>query len=153
MVWRKFESLRGYAGKLISDNGAQLTVANEELRKVTKSWDWASWPRPARKREWNGLFFQPMLLSKKGTSEALVKSTKKVTTVVVGGSVMIFFNLQTMCNEAANLENERPIGKHPTSPEDGTSARTISRLGFFTWRVPSGSFRETRRLNRRFEFI
>ena len=80
--------------------------------------------------EWNGFFFQPMLLSKKGTSEALVKSVKKVITVVVGGSVMIFFNLQTMCHEAANLVNEGPIGKHPTSPEDGTSARTISRLGF-----------------------
>ena len=39
-VLRKFESLRGYAVKLISDNGAQLTVANEELRKVAKSWDW-----------------------------------------------------------------------------------------------------------------
>ena len=37
MVLRKFESLRGYAAKLISDNGAQLTVANEELRKVAKS--------------------------------------------------------------------------------------------------------------------
>lgn len=73
-----------------------------------------------------------MLLSKKGTSEALVKSVKKVITVVVGGSVMIFFNLQTMCRESANLVNERPIGKHPTSPEDGTSARTISRLGFVT---------------------
>ena len=73
-----------------------------------------------------------MLLSKKSTSEALVKSMKKVITVVVGGSVMIFFNLQTMCHEAANLVNERPIGKHPKSPENWTSARTISRLGFFT---------------------
>ena len=62
---------------------------------------------------------------------------------------MIFFNL-TMCNEAANIVSVRPIGKHPTSPED---ARTISRLGFFTWRVPSGPFREARTLNRRFEFI
>ena len=73
-----------------------------------------------------------MLLSKKGTSEALVKSVKKVITVVVSGSVMIFFNLQTMCHEALNLVKERPIGKHPTSSEDGTSARTISQLGFFT---------------------
>ena len=61
-----------------------------------------------------------------------MKSVKKAITVVVGGSVMIFFNLQTVCHEAANLVNERPIGKHTTSPEDGTSARTISRLGFFT---------------------
>ena len=55
--------------------------------------------------------------SKKSTSEALVKSMKKVITVVVGGSVMIFFNLQTMCHEAANLVNERPISK-AFSPEE-----------------------------------
>lgn len=73
-----------------------------------------------------------MLLSKEGTSEALVKPMEKLITAVVGGNVMTFFKPETMSHEAANLANERPVGKHPTSPEDGTSARTISQLGFFT---------------------
>ena len=53
-----------------------------------------------------------------GTSEALVKSVKKAITVAVGKKVMTS-ELQTVCYEAANLVNERPIGRHPTSPEDG----------------------------------
>lgn len=37
-----------------------------------------------------------MLLSKEGTSEALVKPMEKLITVVVGGSVMTFFKPETM---------------------------------------------------------
>ena len=55
-----------------------------------------------------------------GASEALVKSVKKAITVAIGESVMTFSELQTVCYEAAKLVNERPIGRHPTSPEDGT---------------------------------
>ena len=40
MVFTNFESLRGYAGKLISDNGTQLKAAKEELRKGAQSLDW-----------------------------------------------------------------------------------------------------------------
>lgn len=40
MVLTNFESLRGYAGKLISDNITQLKAAKEELRKVAQSLDW-----------------------------------------------------------------------------------------------------------------
>ena len=56
----------------------------------------------------------------KRTSKALVKSVKKAITVAVGESVMTFSQLQKMCFEAASLVNERPIGRHSTSPEDGT---------------------------------
>ena len=40
MVLRRFVSIRGYPTKLLSDNGAQLTAANEELQKVSWAWDW-----------------------------------------------------------------------------------------------------------------
>ena len=39
MVLRRFVSLRGYPSKMISDNGTQLTGANEELKKVVAYWD------------------------------------------------------------------------------------------------------------------
>ena len=32
-------SLRGYPAKMISDNGTQLTGANEELKRVVAYWD------------------------------------------------------------------------------------------------------------------
>ena len=49
-----------------------------------------------------------------------MKSVKKAITVAVGESLMTFSEMQTVCYEAANLVNERPIGRHPTLPEDGT---------------------------------
>ena len=55
-----------------------------------------------------------------GTSEALVKSVKKVIMVAVGESVVTFSESQTVFFEAASLVNEGSIGRHPTSPEDGT---------------------------------
>ena len=49
-----------------------------------------------------------------GTSEALV------IMVAVGESVVTFSESQTVFFEAASLVNEGSIGRHPTSPEDGT---------------------------------
>ncbi|EDO34035.1 predicted protein [Nematostella vectensis] len=33
---------------------------------------------------------------------------------------MTFSQLQTVCYKFANLINERPIGRHPNTPDDGT---------------------------------
>lgn len=55
-----------------------------------------------------------------GTSEALVKSVKKAIMVAVGERVVTFSELQTVFFEAASLVKEGSIGRHPTSPEDGT---------------------------------
>ena len=56
----------------------------------------------------------------KRTSKVLVKSVKKAITVAVGESVMTFTELKKMFFEAASQVNERPIGRHSTSPEDGS---------------------------------
>lgn len=48
-----------------------------------------------------------------GCSEALIKLIKKALTVVIGDSILTFSELQTVCFEAANLVNERPIGRNP----------------------------------------
>ena len=83
-----------------------------------------------------------------------MKSVKKAITVAVGESVMTLSELQTVCYEAANLVSERPISRHPTSPEDGTYlCPNDLLLGRSTSRVPSGPFRETRNPNHRFEFV
>ena len=78
-----------------------------------------------------------------GTSEALVKSVKKVIMVAVGESVVTFSESQTVFFEAASLVNEGSIGRHPTSPEDGTYLCPKDLLlGWSTCRVPNGPFRE-----------
>ena len=65
MVLRNFDSLRGYAGKLISDNSTQLKAAKEELRKVAQSLDWDEPTAAGAKMVMEWAFFQPMHLSEK----------------------------------------------------------------------------------------
>ena len=129
IVLRPFVSLGGYPAKMISDNGTQLTAANEEPKKVASFWDWDELTAfgATKGMEWKFLLADAPWQN--GTSKALVKSVKKAITVAVGESVMTFCELQTVFFEEANLVNERPVGRHPTSPEDGlTCARTTSFL-------------------------
>ena len=43
--------------------------------------------------------------------------TIKALKLEIGQHVLKFSELQAVVYEAANLVNERPVGKHPTSPE------------------------------------
>ena len=87
-------------------------------------------------------------------SEALIKSIKKAITLAIGESVMTFSELQTVCFETANLVHERPIGRHPTSPDDDSYlCPNDLLLGRSTSRVPSGPFAQTENPRYRFEFI
>ena len=114
-------------------------AANEKLKKVVASWDWDK-------------------LAAFGATERNLRGSCEVCeeaiTVAVVESVTTFSELQTVCYEAANMVNERPIGRHPTSPEDGTYlCPNDLLLGRSTSRVPSGPFRETRNPNHLFEFV
>ena len=89
-----------------------------------------------------------------GVSEALVKSVKRGITAAISDHVMTFSELQTVGFEVANLVNERPIGRHPTSPDDGTYLSPNDLLlGRATSRVPSGPFRESSNPRQRFKFV
>ena len=67
---------------------------------------------------------------------------------------MTFSELQPVCFEAANLINERPIGRHPTSPDDESYlCPNDLLLGRSTSRVPSGPFVQTNNPRHRYEFI
>jgi len=56
--------------------------------------------------------------------------------------------------EVGNLVNERPIGRHPTSPEDGSYlCPNQLLLGRATSRIPAGPFKEPTKLKQRFELV
>ena len=55
-----------------------------------------------------------------GSTEALVKSIKRAMKCVMGNQVFSFSEVQTVIYEAAQLVNQRPIGRHPTSPDEGS---------------------------------
>ena len=154
LVLRRFASLRGYPAKLYSDNGPQLVSANEELRNMTKGWD-------MKKLEEFGMIeglkweFTPADAPwQNGISEALIKSVKRAITAAIGQNIMIFSELQTVCFEVANLINERPIGRHPTTPEDGAYLCPNNiLLGRVSARIPSGPFEGDANPHHRFYFV
>ena len=51
------------------------------------------------------------------------KSLKNGIKIAVEKKNLLFSELQTVSFEAGNLVNERPIRRHPTTPEDGAYLR------------------------------
>ena len=88
-----------------------------------------------------------------GVTEAMVKSIKRALNVTVGDHVMEFSVLQTVMFEAAELVNSRPIGKHPSNPDDGTYlCPNDLLLGRSSNKVPQGPFQIVNH-KRRFQFL
>ena len=154
MALRRFVSLRGYPAKLLLDNGTQLKAANEELQKVLKTWDWDELNAFGSTKGMQWEFIPADAPWQNGISEALVKSVKKAMSIAIGENTLIFSELQTVSYEAANLVNERPIGRHPTMPEDGSYLSPNDLLlGRTLPRVPSGPFKQTSNPKHRYEFV
>ena len=83
----------------------------------------------------------------------MIKPVKKAIHQSIGTHVLKFSELQAVLYEAANLVNERPVGKHPTHPEEGSYlCPNDILLGRSTARVPSGPFKEVSN-KRRFELV
>ena len=76
-----------------------------------------------------------------GCSEALIKSVKKSLKIAIGEQVLSFSEMQTVLMETADIVNERPIGRHPTSTDDGAylSPNELF-LGRSTSKVPDGPY-------------
>jgi hypothetical protein len=71
----------------------------------------------------------------------------------IGDALLTPFELYTCVLEAANLVNQRPIGRVPAHPDDGGYlCPNDILLGRATNAVPQGPFRETRNARHRFEF-
>lgn len=154
MVLRRFASLRGFPRTLLSDNGTQLVKANQELQKMTKSWDWNKLQEFGVTHEFEWRFTPADAPWRNGVTESLIKSVKRSLEIAVKNNVMTFSELQTVMFEAANIVNERPIGRHPTSTDDGYYLCPNNLiLGRCTTRTPSGPFDETSNPRKRLEFV
>ena len=154
MVFRRFVSLRGYPTQLYSDNGPQLVSANNELINITKNFNQEQLQTFGVVEGFQWKFTPADAPWQNGISEALIKTVKRALTLAIGENTLTFSELQTVCYEVANLVNERPIGRHPTSPEDGTYLSSNDLLlGRSSSRIPSGPFKEHLTLRQRFEFV
>lgn len=89
-----------------------------------------------------------------GVTEARIRSVKRAIEFSVGKNALTFSELQTVLFEIANLLNERPIGRHPTSPEDGAYlCPNDLLLGRATSRIPNGPFDENANTRKHFTFV
>ena len=91
---------------------------------------------------------------KNGATEALVKSVKRALHTIIGDQVLTFSEFQTVIYEASQLVNQRPIGRSPTQPDDGTYlCPNDLLLGRASSHVPQGPFKERSSMKYRLDFI
>ena len=149
---RRFSSIRGWPQKIYSDRGSQLVAASKELKDAVsgihekeilalndKGTDW--------------IFSSPNAPWMNGATEALVKTAKRSLCTAIGEQVLKYSELQTVLFECAQLMNQRPIGRHPTNPDEGSYiCPNDLLLGRASPSIPQGPFREAT-LQKRFFFI
>ena len=76
------------------------------------------------RRKGHGMrFTTPKAPHHNGCVEAMVKTCKKALKKVVGDQTLTPFELYTYLLESANLVNQRPIGRAPNDPDDGSYLR------------------------------
>ena len=154
LVLRRFVALHGYPAKLHSDNGSQLAAASKKLNGILKGLDWKDLVAFGAEHGLQWSFTSADALWQNGCVEALIKSCKKALSQAIGSQCLSFSELQTVLFEVAHLLNERPIGRHPTDPSDGTYlCPNDLLLGRATTRVPAGPFKEQTNHKQRFEFV
>ena len=151
---RRFGSRHGWPAKFHADSGSQLKGAPEELKKVIGRIDHKEIQEhvSSKSSEWH--FIPPEAPWMNGVTESLVKSIKRSLVNAIGAQILSYSELQTVMFESAELVNERPIGRHPTEPDDGCYLCPNDLiLGRSTSTIPQGEFDHGTNLSRRFRFI
>ena len=149
---RRFFSNRGYPQLLISDNGSQMIGAERELRLMIQGWDNNQLKEYCADRGMKWQFTTPLAPHQNGCSESMVNSIKTALKKSIGDTVLAPFELYTCLLETANLVNQRPIGRVPDDPDDGSYLCPNDIIvGRATNTVPQGPFRQTKNPRHRFE--
>ena len=105
-----------------------------------------------RAMEWK--FTTPAAPHQNGCAEALVKTCKAALKRAIGDQILTSFELYTCLLEVMNLVNQRPIGRLPNDPDDGSYiCPNDMLLGRATSDVPQGPFKKTKDLRCRVELV
>ena len=153
-VLRRFFAIRGQPAFMMSDNGSQLVGAERELREMIRGWNIEQLRDFCAEKGMEWRFITPTAPHQNGCAEALVKSCKLALRKAIGQQTLTPFELYTCLLEVANLVNQRPIGRIPNDPDDGSYlCPNDMLLGRASSEVPQGPFRETRNPRHRVEFV
>ena len=105
MALNRFASIRGWPQKIFSDPGSQLVSANKDLKAAiykTGSQHGMEWIIGTPDSPWQ-----------QGAVEAMVKNAKRALDIAIHSQRVSITEFLTVCTEAANLINERPLGLLP----------------------------------------
>ena len=151
-VLRRFAARHGWPKKFYSDGGTQLVGAAKELLSILDKEQVQKFGQGKTEFEWR---FSPADAPwYNGTAEALVKTTKRALECAIGETVLTFSELQTCMMEAAQLVNQRPIGKTPSDPDEGSYLCPNDLiLGRSSSSIPQGEFKERSSNKHRLDFI
>ena len=147
-------AIRGQPALLMSDNRSQLVGAERELEEMIRGWNRKELKEFGAEQEMEWKFTTPGAPHHNGVAESLVKSTKRALKKAIGKQILSPFEFYTCLMEIANLINQRPIGRVPNDPNDGSCLcpnDLLLRRASST--VPQGPFQETRNPRRRVEFV
>ena len=154
MSLRRFISMRGCPMKVYSDRGSQLRAADKELKEIVADIDEEVLTIFGSDNSFEWEFCSPDAPWQNGCSESLIKSVKKSIKIAIGDQILTYSEFQTVLMECANLINERPIGRHPTSHEDGVYLSPNDLLlGRSTSKVPCSQFDVSSSKYQRFKFV
>ena len=153
-VLRRFFSIRGSPKFMLSDNGTQLVGAARELREMLQGWDIQKLRDLCAENGMVWQFITPAAPHQNGCTESLVKSCKYALKKAIGEQILSPFELYTCLMELAKLVNQRPIGRIPNDPDDGSYlCPNDMLLGRSSSKVPQGPFKATKNPRDRVEFI
>ena len=143
-TYDRYTSIRGYPHKIYSDKGSNLSGASNELKSIVEDLNWTEIQAFGHKNgtEWD---FSPGDSPwYNGAVEALVKSVKRaLLSIIDSDTIMSPLELQTAMYQAAQLVNQRPIGRHPKKPEEGTYLTPNDLLlGRSSPDIPQGPYKE-----------
>ena len=106
LAFSRFAGIRGWPSKMFSDPGSQLMAAEKELSQaaaregINYGMDWVVGPADS---PWH-----------QGAVESLVKTAKRAIDLSIHNQRLSASEFLTVCTEAANTINERPIGLLPS---------------------------------------
>lgn len=153
-VLRRFLAIRGRPAVILSDNGSQFVGAEKELRQMINDINEEDVQEFCGEKGMQWKFITPGAPHQNGCAEALVKSCKRALKKAVGSQTLKPFELYTVLLEVANLVNQRPIGRIPNDPDDGSYiCPNDILLGRASSEVPQGPFKETKNPRHRVEFV
>ena len=156
-VLRRFTCIHGWPNTIHSDKGSNLVGASNLLKKVVQELEWENISKTSALKgtKWN---FSPADAKwYNGLAESLVKSVKRALSAALGDSnnhmKLRFSEMLTVMFESAQLVNERPIGRHPSNPDERYLCPNDLLLGRSSAENPQEEFQNICDNNSRFQFI